>query len=809
MAPSSHAPTEPNLGTVAAPPRPSRRAISVSRAQAETAAFGVAAAIGTVVLLGWATGADPLKRAFMPGVVAKANTGWTLTLVGIAAMLTVGSSAGSLRRAVSIAGAAMAGTIAIATLAEYATNGDFGIDNILFREAAGAPETAAAGRMAVGAAIGVALIAAAILPLVLGRWRSRLPAALALVVATLAGISLIGRLYGSAELTGLGAGTLIAPPTAIALAALAVGVLVHPEVHSPIEMLWRPTLGGRVARGFTIASVTILPLLGLIDDAGVKAGWFGTGFGVSVVIVVGAFALVTAGLVIASRFDRLAGDLETTAATLGAILDASPPAIVAFDARSRVTFWSRGAERLYGWTAAEVLGEIAPYHRDSLDDRLAGHWRRLRAGETHLREEDRHVAKNGELVDVFENTVPLLDKDKNITGFLSVQEDIRDRKRLEAELIEAHKMQTVGRLAGGIAHNFNNILTAIVGYTELVLKEPLAPGVRTDLEAVNTAAARAGVLTGQMLAFSRRQKLNEENLEVGEAIRRFEPMLRQLVGDTIELKVVVASPAASFVADSVQFEQVILNLALNARDAMPDGGRLVVRADRVSLTPANLPHADMRPGEHVVVSVSDNGHGMDAETQSHIFEPFFTTKEVGKGTGLGLATSYGIVNQMGGTIVVDSAPDQGSTFRLYFPAAEPMSSPPPDPAPTRRRILVVEDDPMVLDLTRRTLEAAGFEVLAAADGAEGLALAGNYGIDTVDMVVTDALMPQMPGVELVARLREIRSDIAIVYLSGYDGNDGDHMGERYIAKPFQPDALVRLVQETLDTPGYGAAGPQL
>jgi PAS domain S-box-containing protein len=747
------------------------------------------------VVLGWATGIDWLERALLPGVVVKANTGISLMLLGLASLLTIRPGGSRIRRGIALGFACTAGLIAVLSLLEYAAGANFGIDNLLFRELPGAPETASAGRMALGTAIGLALLAIAIAPLTLTRTRTQIPAAPATLAATLAGLSILGHIYGSTELTGFGAGTLIAPATAISLGALSVGILVHPALRGPFDILWRATSGSRLARGFALASLGILPLLGIAGMAGVDAGWFGRGFEISLVIAIGAASVTIVGMMVADRLDRLSTEVQSTAGTLAAILHASPPGIIAIDTNSNVTFWSDGAERLYGWSAEEVIGRSPPTLAGLADGILADQWRRLHDGESLLREETSRRAKSGELIEVVVSVAPLHDSTGEIIGLLTVQEDIRERKRLETELVEAHKLQTVGRLAGGIAHNFNNILTAIIGFTNLALAEPLAPGVRSDLEAVNAAAARASGLTKQMLAFGRRQTLQEERLDVGPLLLELEPMVRQLVSDRVDLTVEADPQAGWFVGDGVQLEHVILNLALNASDAMPNGGRLDIRVARLDLRPdETAPHADMVPGEYVVVVVSDTGQGMDAETQTHIFEPFFTTKEVGMGTGLGLSTSYGIVKQMGGELLVDSAPGRGSTFRIYFPAivaASPIGLLEESSVP---RILLAEHDAGIRDLTMRALESAGFEVLAAADGPEALRRAGKAGLATIGMLMVGCDMPHMRGADLARRLRRQRPDLPVVFIAHDDSLcRDDDPGEHWTARPFDPDALVKLI----------------
>lgn len=382
----------------------------------------------------------------------------------------------------------------------------------------------------------------------------------------------------------------------------------------------------------------------------------------------------------------------------------------------------------------------------------------------------------------------------------------------EAQLRQAQKMEAVGRLAGGMAHDFNNLLTVIRGYSELLLGR-MAPtdDKRKDVEEVKKAADRASGLTRQLLAFSRRQFVAAKVLDLNALVANMDGMLRRLIGeDLIELNTELDSTAGAIKADPGQVEQVIMNLVVNARDAMPKGGRLTVETHNVTIEDeVRLDAVGVTPGSYVLLAVRDNGHGMDAETRSHIFEPFFTTKEKGKGTGLGLSTVYGIVKQSGGSVTVESAPGRGTTFRIYFPRVEqevPGLTGAVDatgPVRGRETILLVEDEPAVRGLVHETLRLHGYTVLEARHGIEALLTSAKYG-GPIHLLLTDVVMPQMSGPEVAEKLLSVRPEIKVLYMSGYPDHPlfdrGDVSRETgFLPKPFSPHVLVQKVREVLTT----------
>jgi signal transduction histidine kinase len=421
-----------------------------------------------------------------------------------------------------------------------------------------------------------------------------------------------------------------------------------------------------------------------------------------------------------------------------------------------------------------------------------------------------HHRRDGAELRIFANVTALRDADGQISGAVAVNRNITKQRSLEEQLRHAQRMEAVGRLAGGVAHDFNNLLTVVGGYSRVLLDE-LAPSDEryADLLEIKKAADRAASLTRQLLAFSRQQILEPRTFDPGEVISGMAMMLQRLIGEDIRL-VLEADPGRSMIhADPGQIEQVVVNLAVNARDAMPGGGRLRIALDTLVLDESFAAvHPGASPGKHVRISVSDNGCGMDPEVVDRIFEPFYTTKEKGKGTGLGLSTVYGVVRQSGGYIDVQSAPDAGTTFRLFFPQASapvreaiptPIFSMEPKGAAT---ILVVEDDDAVRNITQAILKRLGYEVLVANGGEQALALAEEHG-DDIGLLLTDVVMPGLSGAELAAQLTAQRPELKVLFTSGYTDDAIVHHGVldegvQFIGKPFTPVELARRLREVLE-----------
>jgi signal transduction histidine kinase len=383
-------------------------------------------------------------------------------------------------------------------------------------------------------------------------------------------------------------------------------------------------------------------------------------------------------------------------------------------------------------------------------------------------------------------------------------------RKSEEELRHSQKMEAVGRLAGGVAHDFNNLLTAIIGYAELIATRTSSNSLaKQNAELIRKAGEQAAALTRQLLAFSRKQILQPKVIDLNALVVEMEKLLRRVIGERFDLQSHPDAENGRVKADPSQLEQVVLNLGVNARDAMPRGGKLIIRTENVRLDRETAPQiaASLAPGDYVMLSVTDTGAGMDEDTKSHIFEPFFTTKGPGKGTGLGLATVYGIVRQTGGGISVESELGKGSIFRIYLPqvlAPVDLSRTmltPVEKSDNFETVLVVEDEDIVRELVCEVLEDQGYNVMCARDGIEALNMAEEYD-GTIHLLVTDVIMPHMNGHELAGKLSQLRPDMKILYVSGYSDNDiGDHglLDPRYelLQKPFTPQTLARKIREVI------------
>jgi PAS domain S-box-containing protein len=528
-------------------------------------------------------------------------------------------------------------------------------------------------------------------------------------------------------------------------------------------------------------------------------------------------ALVALGLIIiggagASMVERR---LQASEGRLAAIVRGALDAHVTMDDHGTIVTWNPQAEALFGWPAPDVLGRpvadiiVPPAHREA-------HWRGLqhflKSGEGPIlnrRLELLALRRDGTEVAVELAVAPI--RQGNSWIFSAFIRDITERNQLEQQLRQAQKMEAVGRLAGGIAHDFNNLLTAIFGYADLLAEDlpPDSPAL-ADVSEIRTAATRASALTRQLLAFSRQQVLQPVVLNVIDVVGDLENMLQRVLGEDVELEARCAADLGNIRADQGQLEQVILNLAVNARDAMPTGGKLTIETANVDLDEHYAQtHRPVVPGRYVMIAVSDTGVGMDAATQARIFEPFFTTKEPGKGTGLGLATAYGIVKQSGGYIWVYSEPGRGATFKIYLPRVDAPTdrvAAPPELGTVAgtETVLLAEDDALLLPLARDVLKRLGYTVLEARTPADAVAVAKSH-MGVIHLLISDVIMPGESGLQLARRLLETRPGLRVLFISGYsDEAIVRHgvldPGTAFLQKPFTPAALGRKVRELLDAP---------
>ena len=508
---------------------------------------------------------------------------------------------------------------------------------------------------------------------------------------------------------------------------------------------------------------------------------------------------------------------------LRALLESLEVGIVACDQNGIPTLFNRATREFHGLPEEPLPPE-----------RWAEHLRLFRAdGKTPLEKEaiplfralQGEQVRNAELTivpaDGLSRTVvasgqPILDGHGRNLGAVIAMHDITERKQLEEQLRQSQKMEAVGRLAGGIAHDFNNLLNVITGYGELISERlPQGDPMGAKVDQIKKAAQRAASLTRQLLAFSRKQVIEPRVLDLNALLADLDKMLRRMIGEDIEMSTVEGQPLGRIKADPGQIEQIVMNLVVNARDAMPQGGKLTLGTANVDLDQAFARrNAGARAGAYVLLSVGDTGTGMDPETQSHIFEPFFTTKEMGKGTGLGLATVYGIVKQNNGYIEVESAPGRGACFRVYLPRVQDRaealrareSTAPPQGSET---ILVVEDEDLVRQVVREALRSFGYTVLETGDAEEGARICKSHA-GPIHLLMTDVIMPKMNGRALAKRLTLQRPDLKVLYMSGYtDSAIVQHgvlePGVSFLQKPFALTALARKVRDVLDEEGVDVA----
>lgn len=506
----------------------------------------------------------------------------------------------------------------------------------------------------------------------------------------------------------------------------------------------------------------------------------------------------------AVRRERRAGE-----ARFRRVVDSAMMGILFWDAQGQITDANDQFLKIVGYTREDLKAgridwrammppEYEPADAKALEALAAG---------TGTPVEKEYIRKDGSRVPILVGGALLDDAAHPGVAFVL---DITERKQLQQQLIQSQKMEAVGRLAGGIAHDFNNLLTAIFGYADLLAEQlPEGSPARKDVEEIQKASQRAASLTGQLLAFSRQQVLQPVVLSLNDVVENVEKMLHRILGEDIELHTALAPELGNTRADAGQIEQMIMNLAVNARDAMPTGGKLTIETANVDLDAAYAAqHQPVIPGRFVMLAVSDTGIGMDDATKARIFEPFFTTKEAGKGTGLGLATVYGIVKQSGGYVWLYSEPGNGAAFKIYLPRVDAQRDAPvvaSEPVGTvvgTETVLVAEDDPLLLPLTRELLTKLGYHVLEARGSAEALAVAHGHRGD-IHLLVSDVVMPRGGGFQLAQQLLAERPGLRVLYVSGYtDETVVRHglleRGLNYLQKPFTSAVLARKVREVLD-----------
>jgi two-component system cell cycle sensor histidine kinase/response regulator CckA len=500
---------------------------------------------------------------------------------------------------------------------------------------------------------------------------------------------------------------------------------------------------------------------------------------------------------------------DETIRRLSTAVGQSPAAVIITDPSGRIVYVNRKFTEITGYSSDEVVGENPRLLKSGKTsaDQYRQLWSTIQSGAT-WRGEYQNRRKNGELYWASTTIAPVKDESGTITNFVALQEDVTETRSLEAQLRQAQKMEAVGRLAGGVAHDFNNLLTVITSYSQLLLEDMAAADPRrADLQEIQRAAIGAAGLTRQLLAFSRQQVLEPRVLNLNDVLSAAGKMLQRLIGEDVALQLTLAPELGNVKADPGQIEQVIMNLAVNARDAMLDGGKLTIETSNIDLEESyTAQHAVVAPGSYILVTVTDTGSGMDEPTKARLFEPFFTTKEIGRGTGLGLATVYGIVKQSNGYIWVYSELGHGTSFKVYLPrvsdtAAATAEARPPFNNGGTETILLAEDASAVRAVAQEILQRLGYTVLVANDGHSALQLA-RARTETIHLLVTDVIMPEMSGRQLADRLKEQRPGLKVLFVSGYtDDAIVRHgmlePGIAFLQKPFTPQTLARKVREVL------------
>ncbi|MFL5483448.1 MAG: response regulator [Gemmatimonadaceae bacterium] len=814
-----------------------------------------------VVLVGWAFDMDAAKTLFAGRVTVKVNTAIGLGSAAVCLLLRPRTAAGAAwRRPVLAVLAILVTSIGVLTIAEYVSVINLGIDELVFPARQDWGHTATPGRMAAVTSSAFVLLGLGLVTLDYRTRKGRRPSIFVLVATAALGLmALLAYVYGAIPTAGLGQGIQIAIPTAIALVFLSVGALAVPPHGTWVETLLSEHAGGMLARRLLpVAFLVPLALGGLrvFEDwtSQYSLAAQNAFSAVLTMVIFGAVVWSTAALLDAadkrrqtaeqervnlvvkeeaararadaeraSRFaaegareqaERATKEKAEALTVLEIVLATAPVGFALFDREARYIRVNSTFAGLYGTSSESHIGrspgDISPEFgahiersvREVVRTGSAVREKEL-AGDAGLPTDVGQMSKRHIMVSYY----PLRASDGNTFAVGLIAVDTTELRMLEAQLAQSQKMEAIGQLAGGVAHDFNNLLTVIMSYSALLHDdfEQTDPR-RMDVDEITAAARRASGLTRQLLAFSRKEVLQPRPTNVNNVVNETEKMLRRLIGEDIKFEISLQRDLGLINVDPGQVEQVLLNLAINARDAMPDGGVL-----RISTANANASEhiGPLQPGlahsPAICLSVSDTGTGMSAEVQARAFEPFFTTKPLGKGTGLGLSTVYGIVKQLGGDVSLKSEPGRGTSFDIYLPCCDAVKQNTPPHTALQGvvrgsgTILLAEDDQSLRILYERVLASAGYKVLAARSGAHALELAAaNH--HRIDLAISDVVMPEMSGPEFIERLRLTHRDIDVLFVSGYTDDEvmkrGVLKGETaFLQKPFGPDQLLTKVRE--------------
>ncbi len=776
-------------------------------------------AAGNLVLIGWLDKISILMTVLPGKISMKPNTAIGFLCAGICIVLLTSRSYSRRLRVVSSGLSAVIIVLGLFSLAEYTFHIELGIDQLIFKDPLQNPYP---GRMAHITALNFCLSGLGLLLLSVSRKRAWLPQILSLLTGLSALLAIVGYTYGVPLLYGSIRYTSMALHTGAGFLLLSVSILHCRPSDGLMSVVTSPYAGGWLSRKLIPVAVVIPIALGAIsmntrfssEDQHLVLACLIVSQVVLFVSLIWALALLLNRSEIDKRSaknalvesekrleqnyrsmfeEALIGLFQTTPE--GKFLSVNP-------AMARIFGYESPAQMMASISDIPTQIYVDPKRREDL--------KRLVQENGSVQNFDFQVyRKDGTKMWLTANC-RAISQDGSTLRYDGTLEDITEHKLLEEQLRQAQKMEAVGRLAGGVAHDFNNAIGVIVGYSAL-LKEGLSSNetLLRYADEVDKAGHRAASLTRQLLAFSRKQVIQPTVIDLNAVVSETEKMLRRLIGEDIQLGIIRDPNLGRIRADLGQIEQILMNLAVNARDAMPQGGRLVIQSCNAELDETNLiKYRYAKPGHYVMLSVSDTGCGMDKETQAHIFEPFFTTKGPGQGTGLGLSTVYGIVKQSNGYIWVYSEPGKGATFKVYFPrveaAADPIARPGKSEVPTgSETILVVEDDESMRSLTRKCLESGGYTVLDAHNSEMAIRIVTEYE-GVIHLLLTDVVMPGLSGPQLSESLAVSRPNMKVIYMSGYTADLIAQHGVLnpevvLLEKPFTRDALLRKIRQILDS----------